>query len=251
MRKVHLLFKKEEIDLEKIQGKTVVVFDLLLATSTITAVLHAGAKEVIPVSSKEEAEIEATRRDRDSYLLVGEYQGRAIKHFHEPNPLKLKEVVNDKTVILTTTNGSVAINRSSMAERVYIGSLLNESAVANDLFKTIGDETIVLICSGSSGVFCIEDYYGAGSFIAALMQENADAFTLSEGAFAAYEFYKNRDAKQVLQASLVGQKLTDSGFGDEVSFVAKRNLMPVVPRLVNRKNICLTDETEDIKKRRL
>lgn len=245
MRKVHLLFKKEEINPEKIEGKTVVVFDLLLATSTITAVLHAGAKEVIPVSTKEEAESEGSGREMGSYMLVGEYQGRPMKHFHEPNPLKLRERVNAQTVILSTTNGSVAVNRASLAKRLYIGSLLNETAVARKLLKSRADETIVLICSGSSGEFCIEDYYGAGSFIAALLKEDADGLTLSEGAFAAHEFYKNRDATEVLHASRVGQMLAAAGFCEEVRFVSRRNLMPVVPRLVNRNRICLTDETEE------
>lgn len=248
MKKVHLIFKKEDIDQAKIEGKVAVVFDILLATSTITAALHAGAKEVIAVSTKEEAEKEAIGREKNSYLLVGEYQGKSLKHFHEPNPMKLKEVVNKKTMILSTTNGTVAINRASLAKDVYIASLLNGTAVANEILKREKDDTIVLICSGSSGEFCIEDFYGAGSFIASLMRASNDHLVLSEGAFAAHEFYKNREPESVLLESRVGQMLADLGFGEEVRFVAQRDTMSVVPRLVDQKRICLTNQEQVIGK---
>ena len=47
--RIHLLFKKEELDEAKLDAtKTVVVFDILLATSTISACLSFGARSVIP-----------------------------------------------------------------------------------------------------------------------------------------------------------------------------------------------------------
>jgi 2-phosphosulfolactate phosphatase len=44
--------KKEEIDGRKMQGKIAIVFDVLLATSTITMALVDGAKSVIPVRNE-------------------------------------------------------------------------------------------------------------------------------------------------------------------------------------------------------
>ncbi|TVP82534.1 MAG: 2-phosphosulfolactate phosphatase [Alkalicoccus sp.] len=248
MKKVHLLFKKEDIDETKIEGKVVVVFDILLATSTITAALHAGAKEVIPVSTMEEAATEAAGREKNSYLLVGEHQGKSLEDFHEPNPMKLIEVINKKTMILLTTNGTVAINQTVSAEQVYIASLLNETAVAKEIIQRGKDNTIVLICSGSSGEFCIEDFYGAGSFIASLKKESSERLIFTEGAFAAHEFYKNREPEPVLTESRVGQMLTDSGFGKEISFVSQRDSMPVVPQLAGSKRICLNNQEQVIEK---
>ncbi|RBN37955.1 2-phosphosulfolactate phosphatase, partial [Priestia megaterium] len=53
--KVHVILKKEELLAKKLEGKTVVIFDVLLATSTIAAALQQGAIEVIPVKNEEEA----------------------------------------------------------------------------------------------------------------------------------------------------------------------------------------------------
>ncbi|PTL39253.1 2-phosphosulfolactate phosphatase [Alkalicoccus saliphilus] len=244
MKKVHLLFKKEDIDETKIEGKVVVVFDLLLATSVITAALHTGAKEVIPVSTMKEAMAEAAGREKNSCLLVGEHRGKKMDHFHEPNPMKIIDIIDKKTMILLTTNGTVAINQTSSAEQVYIASLLNERAVAQAIVQRGKEETIILVCSGSSGEFCIEDFYGAGSFIASLMKESSDRLIFTEAAFAAHEFYKNREPKPVLTESRVGQMLTDSGYGKEISFVSQRDSMSVVPQLSDSNRICLNNQEQ-------
>ena len=48
MAKIHVLLKKEELDRERLTGKTVIVLDVLFATSTLVAALGHGAAEVIP-----------------------------------------------------------------------------------------------------------------------------------------------------------------------------------------------------------
>lgn len=248
MRKVHLLFRKEDIDPAKITGKTAVIFDILLATSSITAALYAGAKEVIPAEAIEDAENEAAKRKENSYLLVGEYEGKSLEHFHKPSLVKLKQAVNKKTMILSTTNGTVAINQASAASAVYIASLLNETAAANDVLKDDEEKTIILICSGSSGEFCIEDFYGAGSFIARLLKERDDNLMLSESAIAAHDFYKNKDPEAVLKESRVGKMLMESNFGEDIRLVSQRDTMPVVPRLTEDKRICLSNEEQGMDK---
>ncbi|MFZ2910486.1 MAG: 2-phosphosulfolactate phosphatase, partial [Candidatus Desulfobacillus denitrificans] len=46
--KIHVLLKKEELDAQRLPGKTVVVLDILFATSSIVTALAHGAAEVIP-----------------------------------------------------------------------------------------------------------------------------------------------------------------------------------------------------------
>jgi 2-phosphosulfolactate phosphatase len=117
--KVHVVLKKEELIEEKLEGKIAVVFDILLATSTITTVLHEGAKAVIPVMDGKEALHTASAFSKEEIVLVGEYQGKTIEGFLDPNPSSLKESIPDKTVILSTTNGTVAIRKASEAKKVY------------------------------------------------------------------------------------------------------------------------------------
>lgn len=240
MAKIHLLLKKEEIDQVKMNGeKIAVVFDVLLATSTIVTALNYGAKEVIPVLNESEAIKEAKGRELGSYLLVGEYAGVTIKGFLPPNPLFLQEKVKGKTVILSTTNGTVAINKSANAKKVLIASLLNNHSVAKVLAENYKDETIVIVCSGSSGEFNVEDFYGAGSLIANLLKDSKDRWELTDSAFAAYRFYLGayENTEEILSKSRVGQMLEKYGFNNEIHFVSQHGIFNIVPFLVNRKSV--------------
>src|SRR6478752_2006561 len=129
--KVHVILKKEELLAKKLEGKTVVIFDVLLATSTIAAALQQGAIEVIPVKNEEEARKKAETYKPDEIALVGEYRGKTIEFFFDPNPSTLKEHVQNKAVILSTTNGTVAIHNAEKAKHVYAASLLNGEAVTD------------------------------------------------------------------------------------------------------------------------
>src|SRR5699024_3070954 len=129
MMKIHLLWKKEEINESRISDdKIAVVFDVLLATSTIASCLASGAKRVIPVLNEAEA-LEKSKTlhygQADDVLLAGESDGVTIDGFVDPVPAVLNEQVPGKTVILSTTNGTVAIRKAAMAKKVYTASLLN------------------------------------------------------------------------------------------------------------------------------
>lgn len=253
MVKVHLLWKKEEIATEKIsEDKIAVVFDVLLATSTITACLAYGAKQVTPVLDGAEALREGASFKQEDVCLVGEQNGITIKGFLDPTPLALKDHVAGKTVVLSTTNGTVAIRQSASAKAVYIASLLNGQAVVERILESYDNETIVVVCSGSANQFCIEDFYGAGYFIEQLVNifgnEEVD---LTDSALAAKLFYGNmRDqAENVLSQSRVGRMLDSYGFYKDIEFVSKKNIFPVVPRLIDGKAIIAEETTVAEKKR--
>ncbi|MBS4192372.1 2-phosphosulfolactate phosphatase [Bacillus sp. FJAT-49705] len=231
MGRIHLLFKKEEIDEEKMKNHVAVVFDVLLATSTITAGLHFGAKEVIPVHQGEEALREAKGRNKDSFLLVGEYKGKTLDGFYAPKPLPLKDEVRGKSIILSTTNGTVAVRKASTANQVYICSLLNGRAVAGRILEKHREETIILICSGSDGSFCIEDFYGAGYLLDCLSEGGQQVWELTDAAQAALLFYQgNRHrSEEILQKSRVGQRFLGRGLETDLSFVAQCGVLSIIP----------------------
>lgn len=231
MRKCHLLMRKEEIDENQLTGKIAVVFDVLLATSTITAALYDGAEEVIPVLDEEEAYSVVKHKNDESYLLVGEHEGRTINGFYDPSPVQLKRNVAGKSVILSTTNGTIAVRKAASAKKVYMSALVNGKAVAEKIAEDHRDETIIIICSGSSGLFCTEDFYGAGYFLDCLLKETEENWDLTDAAHAAQQFYeaKSHQCETVLEKSRVGQMLTRFGFTDEIRFVAQRGIFPIVP----------------------
>lgn len=231
MGKLHLLMKKEEIDDQKLNHeKLVVVFDILLATSTITAALAFGAKEVIPVMNGQEAVQYTNKNKNKEYLLIGEYEGNTIEGFLSPNPLTLKKVVSNQSIVLSTTNGTVALKNSQNAKRVYAASILNANAVANHLRQSYKDESVILICSGSSGQFNMEDFYGAGYFIDCLINESCH-LELTDAARSAHHFYFGLKEKcnDILAESNVGKMLIRYGFEEELKFVSNKSIFDVVP----------------------
>jgi len=235
--KLHVLLKKEEIDDAKMQeDKTAVIFDVLLATSTITACFWHGAKEVVPVLNGDEALHEAKGRESDSFCLVGEYNGKTIEGFLDPNPLQLKEQIKGKTVLLSTTNGTVAIRKSAAAKKVYTASLLNGKAASEKINADHREETIVAVCSGSGGEFCMEDLYGAGYFVDCLMNHTSH-WELTDSAKAARIFYRSNaeKAQKILKDSRVGEMLMRNGFEEKIDFIANCGLVDIVPWLEDDK----------------
>lgn len=234
-QKVHVVFSKEEIDSKKIDsGKVAVVFDVLLATTTIAALLHYGAKEIIPVLDAKEALRVRSSLDEGSVILAGELNGKTIDGFSAPIPARLKDSVEGKTVILSTTNGTVAIRKVTSAKMVYAASLLNAEAVAKRIIVEHVDHTIIAVCAGSGGQFCMEDFYGAGCFINELLVRTG-SWEMTDAAKAALFFYRgNQDrAAEIFKASRTGGMMIREDLLADVLFASEQGTVPIVPQLEN------------------
>ncbi|HEU5140154.1 MAG TPA: 2-phosphosulfolactate phosphatase [Bacillales bacterium] len=243
MGKIHVLMTKEEIDAEKMAGKIAVVLDVLSATSTIAAALADGAREVIPVIDRDHAFEKVGNLPKDTYVLAGESGGKAIDGFHYPDAIELRDKLPGKTLILSTTNGTVAIHGASPAKKVYVGSLLNGESVGQRVADNFREETVILVCSGSAGRFNIEDFYGAGYVIDCLLGENESQWAITDAARAAlYLFRKYRNhGEDILMASRVGTKLAQFGFEEKVKLAAKQGVLPVIP-IVHKEKIIREEE---------
>src|SRR3982074_3000055 len=107
--RIHVLTKKEELDGVRAPGKVVVVLDILFATTTMVSALAHGAAEVVPVLDEAAARSRARSYPEGSYVLSGERVAETLPGFVHPAPLALVEHgVQGKTVIYSTTNGTVA-----------------------------------------------------------------------------------------------------------------------------------------------
>lgn len=229
MANIQLIFKKEDIQPDKIRGKVAVVFDILFATSTITAALADGARAVIPVLDQARAR-EKAQEIQDPYLLAGEDKGRLIEGFHPPLRTHLRDVVEGRTLILSTTNGTVALQRSSQSEVLYAGSLLNNQAMSDHLNEHHADQDLVMLCSGSSGHFTLEDFFGAGSLIHHLVKK--EGWTLSDGAKTALLFYNGNEdhTAELLCQSKIGRLLLEAGMDrKEIDFVGQEGIWKTIP----------------------
>lgn len=231
--KVHVLFSKEGLDNEQLEGKVAVVLDVLFATSTIISAFDAGATEVIPTLDEAGARTEAKNQPEGSYVLAGELYAVTLPGFAPPTPIALTEhALAGRKLIYSTTNGTVALMQAAGADHVYAGALLNGKAIVRRLLEKHAGKTILIVCSGSMGNPNLEDTYGAGYFVDLLSREmQGDADLFSDASLAAREVFRAEPAEQAMLRSRVGRLMIERGLEHEARFASQLGVMDVVPEL--------------------
>lgn len=230
--KIHVLTKKEELDSVRVAGKVVVVLDILFATTTMVSALAHGACEVVPVLDEAAARAHAQDLPEGTFVLAGELNAETLPGFAHPAPLSLLDHgVEGKTLVYSTTNGTVAMSRAAAADRVYCGALLNVQALVDHIAGRHPRETVLIVCSGSGNNFNFEDFYGAGCFVERFAQRLGVAADLSDAAKAAQLLYRHAPAPQALLECRVGRMMASRGLAGEVEFACRLDAFPVVPAL--------------------
>jgi 2-phosphosulfolactate phosphatase len=231
--KVHVLFSKEGLDHEHLEGKVAVVLDVLFATSTIISAFAEGAIEVIPTLDEAGANAEAQKHAPDSFVLAGELYAVTLPGFAPPTPLALAEHgLAGRRLIYSTTNGTVALKQSAPADHVYAGALVNGKAIVQRLLTEHAGKAVLIVCSGSMGSPNLEDMYGAGYLVDLLVDAmGADGDTFSDAALAARAVFRAEPAEQALLRSRVGRIMIERGLQNEVRFASQLGVLDVVPEL--------------------
>ena len=230
--KIHVLTKKEELDSVRVGGKVVVVLDILFATTTMVTALAHGAREVVPVLDEAAARAQAAELADDSFVLAGELYAELLPGFAHPAPLSLLEHgVAGKTVVYSTTNGTVAMAQAVGASRVYCGALLNARALTEHVLASHPAETVLIVCAGSGNNFNFEDFYGAGCFVERFAERLGAGADLSDAARAARTVYREARAPQALLECRVGRMMVARGLQREVEFASRHDAFPVIPAL--------------------
>lgn len=214
-----------------LQGKTVVVIDVLRATSTILTALANGCREVVPVVEPEEAFALAGRLGRDRCLLGGERKGIKIPGFDLGNsPAEYKrEVVAGKTVVLCTTNGTTALKEAQSGAEVLVGAFLNMSRITSYLKQVTGE--IVLFCAGKEGAPALEDLLCAGMIVDHLVfaakkepvEELTD--TAKIAMFAARQMAAGPGPVVALAQTEHGRYLSSLGFTGDLRYCGQVDLL--------------------------
>ena len=230
--RIHVLTRKEELDTVRVPGKVVVVLDILFATTTMVAALAHGAAEVVPVLDEAAARAQSTDLHENSFVLSGELYAETLAGFAHPAPLALiRHGIEGKTVIYSTTNGTVAMTQAAGAARVYCGALLNARALAAHIAERHPQETVLLVCSGSGNNFNFEDFYGAGCYVERFAELLGGAADFSDAAKAARTLYRHARAPEALLDCRVGRMMAARGLAHEVEFACREDAFPVIPVL--------------------
>ena len=138
---------------------TVVVVDLLRATSVISTAFECGIDAIIPVKTPEEAlkykniENHIVAAERNTLPIEGFDYGNSPYHY-------INSDVKGKTLALTTTNGTKAIHLAR-DHKVVTASFVNIDAISSYLLK--GNNDVIIFCSGWKGFFNLEDTIFAGA----------------------------------------------------------------------------------------
>jgi 2-phosphosulfolactate phosphatase len=198
-----------------------VVVDVLRASSTFAQALASGYRRILCC-----AEIEDARRLRseiDGSLVGGERDGVRIEGFDVgASPREFVEPRADAdTLIMSTTNGTRTILAAAeTCDEVILGSLLNLSAVAEEV-RSRGDD-VAILCAGFKGAFALDDAYCAGRIVALLGAERTDAAIAAELLASSFP-----DAHTALLARTYGPP----GLEEDILFCSRESVLPVVPRL--------------------
>ncbi|MBI2907023.1 MAG: 2-phosphosulfolactate phosphatase [Chloroflexi bacterium] len=219
-----------------LRGRLCVVVDVLRATTTAVVALAAGAREIVPCLDREETMAKRSRCQGRS-LLGGEEMGRRIRGFDLGNsPLEYAGKMAGLSVFFCTTNGTVAVRRAYEASGhpVYLGALVNLSAVAGRAAEEAPAEGIALVCSGRQGELSAEDLFCCGLLVervgAALRRKGA-SINLGDAALVAAHFARANEGKahNILASSEHGRYLASIGFEKDIEFAARLDVYDLVP----------------------
>ena len=215
------------------RDKTVVVIDVLRASTSIVAALSNGAREIIPVDTVESAVKISGNLIGDVTLLGGERNGKMIEGFHLGNSPReyTEERVRGKSIVFSSTNGARALVKARYARELYVCAFVNVSTVAGAILQNPRDFTV--ICAGNNGVLSLEDSVCAGMLIAKMMDGAPEAVDCSDAALAARTLCKSfgRGILKMMRSSDHGRYLQGIGFGDDLKTCAGVDTMPVLPQL--------------------
>ncbi len=205
-----------------LSATTCVVFDVLRATSSMVTALAHGAAEIYPVCTIEEAwELKARLPEA---ILAGERHGERIAGFELGNsPFEFRKDMGARTLITTTTNGTIALRACAHARQVLVGAILNIAALARQI-RLDAPSALLLVCAGTGTEFALEDAAGAGHLIQALATGELSDSAQAVRALSA--LYPNP-----LDALLVarnGRVLVGKGRTQEVEWCAQLSYYEVV-----------------------
>jgi 2-phosphosulfolactate phosphatase len=231
MPSLHVLLRKEDIKPEHLEDRVVIVLDILFATSTMVHALGEGAEAIWPALNSDDANLVAA--EVGECIRSGELLTEHVPGFAPAWPLMLsRESLRGRKLVYCTTNGTVALRSSAAAPFAYVGALLNAAALVSYVRRTHPDSSVLVACSGSVGNFNLEDFYGAGHFVAHFLQHGS--YELNDAARGAALLRQAHEPQTVLMGSRVGRVMQAKGLADEVEYCARLDILDVIARLQGR-----------------
>jgi 2-phosphosulfolactate phosphatase len=231
--RLDVFFSPLQVKPSDTQARLVLIVDVLRASTTVATALGNGAKSVIPLEGPDDVITRSREFHRSQIVLAGEQRIYPITGFdlgNSPQAFQAK-VVEGKTILLTTTNGTRTLLGVQGARDIVIASYVNFTAVLAMMKVAARSNTdIAIICAGEEGSFTLEDAACAGRYVRAI-PKRADSVQVNDAASASVLIEKKygENIAKLFKESTHGQALEAAGFGDDLAAAAEVDSYPVVP----------------------
>lgn len=217
-------------------GKTVVVFDVLRATTTILAALAVGIRSVRAFADLGEAK--AAAAVTPGAILCGEVKALpapGVDMGNSPGQFTMEHSGRD--VLLSTTNGTKALSAARSAAALFAGALVNAAAAARAAALT--NRAVLLLGSGTNGDVAMEDAIGAGAVCDLLLKDGKyslanDAARMSHRLFLACR----SDLPRVLRDCQGGRNVIKAGLEADIDFAARLDVFDFAA-VVDKENLVI------------
>lgn len=223
---IEVCYTPQAYDLFHNPNAVVVVIDVLRATSAITTAFYNGVSKMIPVATVEEA----YAYKEQGFLVAAERNGEMIEGFDLGNsPFGyMSSKVKGKTIAITTTNGTQAIEAARKAPKIIIGSFLNLDAVIEYLKQEKKD--VLFVCAGWKNKFNLEDTLFAGAVAHGLIYKY-DFVSSCDSTLAAMHLYSlaKHDLYAFLKNSSHRNRLAKLDLERDIKYCLTPNQCPVIP----------------------
>ena len=230
--RIDTYFTVEELDPATLESATVVVVDVVRATTTLVEALANGARAIYATASTEEAVKLAQSLGREDTLLCGERKGSKVPGFDLGNSPRefTRAAVEGKRLVMSTTNGTRALAKGQHGERLLTGAFTNLSAVARSVD---GADRIVLLCAGREGRFTLDDALCAGYLVRKVRGERECILNDASQAVAALADIRE-PTRQFLETTDGGRALVEIGLGEDLDVCAEVDRHDVVAEMRNQ-----------------
>lgn len=204
----------------------VVVIDIFRATSAIVTAFYNGVNKMIPVATVEEAK----EYQKNGFMAAAERNGEMLDGFELGNsPFGyMNNKVKGKTIAISTTNGTQAIEASRKASKILVGSFLNLDVLCEYLASQKKD--VILLCAGWKNKFNLEDTLFAGAVVEKLTSES-DYEISCDSAIASKHLYNfaKTDLFEFLGNSSHRNRLAKLDLERDIKYCLTPNQCPVIP----------------------
>jgi 2-phosphosulfolactate phosphatase len=226
MKSIEVCLSPHLAKLFSFEGKIAVIVDILRATSCFVTGLAYGISSIRTVSKIDECR----KWQNKGYIGAAERKGQKVDGFQIGNsPFEyMDDSFVGKRIVATTTNGTMAIKKSELADNILLASFLNISAVT-EILKSL-NENVIIMCAGWEDQVNLEDTVFAGALINMLSSTHQPSNDASRVSLNLYYSLKDNLNKHLLSGDHA-QRLLNMGLRKDIEYCLQWDFYSVVPKL--------------------